>query len=208
MYTPWEADHVSFPGDLFRSWMDVMQRPGEFFRSLNQEAGFARPLIFYLVFVILGSGASTLTNLAMGGESFAEAVALPGFERLSATALMWLDFFLAPFGALLGLAIGVGLTHVGVLIFIRDHKSVGVTAKVLCYAAAAAVLGIIPFLGWIVSGVWAIFLQIVGIHVAHETSPGRAAAAVLIPPITLIAGTVLLVLLLAFVVAVSVGGAV
>jgi hypothetical protein len=188
--------------------MDVMQRPGEFFGSLNPEAGFARPLIFYLVFVILGSGASTLTGLAMGGESFAGPVALPGFEGLSMTALLWFNFFLAPFAALLGLAIGVGLTHVGVLMFVRDRKPVGVTAKVLCYAAAPAVLGIIPLLGWIVSGVWAIFLQIVGIQVAHETSPGRAAAAVLIPPIALIAGVFLLALLLAFVVAVSVGGAV
>ena len=43
--TPWERVHGSFPADLFRSWMEVLTRPKQFFRSLDPEVSFARPSV-------------------------------------------------------------------------------------------------------------------------------------------------------------------
>lgn len=208
MYTPWEADDVSFPRDLFRSWMDVMQRPGEFFRSLNPHAGFARPLIFYLVFSVLGAAGSTLSWMAVFGDRYGEIYAMQGLEGFALDAYMWMSFFFSPFWALFALVVYVGITHVGVLLFVPDRKPLGVTAKALCYMAAPAVLGLVPIVGWAVSGFWVLYLAIVGVQVLHETSFGRALAAVLVPPVTLLFVFMVLGILLAIMMAVSIGGVV
>ena len=204
--TPWEGADVSFPADLFRSWMEVLTRPKEFFQSLDPDISFARPLIFFLVFSVLGSAASTLSLLAIFGESYKQLYMGQGMEAFSLTAYMWMNFFFSPFTALIGLLVYVGMVHGGVRIFVRNGTTIGVTARTLCYVTAPAVVAIVPFLGWAAGFFWMATLAIIGIQLTHRTSFGRAFAAVIIPPFVLTSGLTILFVLFGVFLALAIGG--
>jgi len=193
--TPWEEQDGSFPVDLFRSWMQAMTQPGDFFRSLDPTISFVRPLIFYVVLFVLGSAASTVSWLA-----FPEDAALKPY--------IWLVFFLSPFSALLTLFLNIGVIHLGVRVFVPDARPVGVTARTLTYCMAPAVLVIIPWVGWIVSGLWSLALMVVGIQATHQTSFGRAGAAVIVPTIVFTITLTILAVLFGVILALAIGGAV
>jgi hypothetical protein len=60
----------------------------------------------------------------------------------------------------------------------RDFET---TFAVVGYAQAPAVLGIVPFCGSFVAGIWSLVLYVVGLAEAHGIGRGKAAAAVLLP---------------------------
>lgn len=197
--TAWEQEDGSFPGDLARSWMEAMTRPADFFSSLDPTVPFARPLIFYLVLSILGSAAVAVSGFASPAEVL-EAV--PGGR----TGLM-LNFFLSPFVALVTLLIGTGLVHAGVRIFVADAKPIGVTARIICYAAAPSVFAIVPWVGGLISGIWILVFQVLGVKYAHGTSGGRATAAVLTPLLVFFIGLVTLFVMVGVFLALAIGAA-
>ena len=199
---PWESDRASFPRDLVGSWMEVIQRPGEFFRALNPTAPFSKPLIFFLIFSVLGGVASTLSWWAVFGDSYRD---IEGYGLLNGRAYAWFNFFISPFLALIGLAINVGLTHVGVLLFFPTRKPSSMTARAYCYVVAPTVMALIPLVGWVISGIWVMVLTVIGIQHAHDTTTGRALAAVFVPPFALGLAFALFIFFLVFLAA-AMGG--
>jgi len=201
----WERDDASFPGDLLSSWLHCMTRPFEFFDQLDPEVPFGRPLIFFLVFWIVGSALGAVSTEAVLGGWYDEVYAAEG---LAAPGTPWFlfMFFLSPFIGMISLALYVGLTHLGVRLFVRNSQSIGVTGRALCYAVAPQVVAIVPFLGWLVGPLWSLFLAVVGVQRVHRTSTGRAAAAVIVPPFVFWFGLgILFALFIAFL-AVAVSG--
>jgi hypothetical protein len=189
--------------------MEAMLRPVEFFRALNPTVPFSRPLIFFLLFSILGSAASTLSWMAAGPGFYDEVSKTEELPRMLSVSgsLGAFNFFISPFTALVGLAINTGLTHIGTLVFVPSRKRIGVTARVYCYSAAPTVMAIVPTLGWAMSFVWVLVLSVIGIQHAHGTSTGRALASVLVPPLVIVFGIVFLMFALG-VMLVALGGAV
>ncbi|MFW6088125.1 MAG: YIP1 family protein [Gemmatimonadota bacterium] len=177
----WERDSASFPGDLFESWLHCMTRPFEFFDGTDPTVPVSRPLLFFLVFWIAASGLGTLSTEAALGGWYDEMYAADGVGDPGAPWLLF-TFFLSPFVGLVSLALHVGLTNLGVRLFIPNGKSIGVTGRALCYAVAPQVVAIVPFLGWLAAPLWSLFLAVVAIRQVHAASTGRAAAAVLVPP--------------------------
>lgn len=180
--TPWERKNAAFPSDLFASWMECMTRPGDFFRRLDPEVPFAQPFIFFLVFWVLGTGLGAASTVAFMGDFYREFYATSGIEVSFGTwQLIW--FFLSPFIGMISLGFYVLFTHLGVVLFVRSGRPMGVTARSLCYVAAPLVFNIIPFIGWAVSFFWTLYLAIVAVQQTHRTTGGRAFAAVLVPPL-------------------------
>lgn len=200
----WERAGASFPGDLFESWLQCMTRPFEFFERLDPEVPFGRPLLFFLVFWILGSGLGALSTEAALGGWYDELYAAEGLTRGPAWFLFM--FFLSPFLGLVSLAIYVALTHLGVRLFVRDPNPIGVTGRALCYVAAPQVIAVVPFLGWLAAPLWSLFLAVVAVRTVHSTSTGRAVAAVVVPPFVLWFGLGMLFALFVLFLAVAVGG--
>jgi hypothetical protein len=180
--TPWEREDASFPADLFASWMECMTHPADFFRRLDPDVPFARPLIFFLVFWILGSGLGAASSVAFMGDFYAWFYGAQGIDGPSA---MWqlVGFFLSPFTGLVSLGFYVLFTHLGVVLFVRSGRPIGVTSRGLCYVAAPLVVNIVPLLGWVVSFFWTIWLAIIAVKHTHRTTGGRAFSAVVVPPL-------------------------
>jgi hypothetical protein len=180
--TPWEQEDASFPADLFRSWIDCLTRPSEFFESLDPDAPFARPYLFFLIAVVLGSGLGALSTQAVLGAWTAEYYAAQGVSP-PGPAWALFTFFLSPFVGTMALALNTAFVHVGVRLFTERPKPIGMTARTLCYVAAPQVLALVPFIGWVVAPIWGLVITVIGVQRTHDTTVGRSLAAVLIPPI-------------------------
>jgi len=197
--TPWERDDLAFPSDLFRSWMECMTRPAEFFGRVDPDAPFTRPLLFFLVFWVLGAGlAAVSTDPALGLWTSGYVAAADAAPAEAMVRLFW--FFLSPFVGLIGLGLNVVFVHVGVRVFVPSAAPLHVTARGLCYVAAPQVLVIVPFLGSLLVFAWALVLAVIGMRELHGTTTGRAVAAVVVPQLLfwfLMIGTLLFLLLVA-----------
>lgn len=199
--TPWERTDAAFPTDMFGSWFQCMTEPRAFFRSVDASVPFSRPLFFFFVFWILGSGLGTLSaNATFAGWYAANGIETPG--------AMWnlFIFFLSPFVGAVSLALYTAFTHLGVRIFVRDGEQIGVTARGLCYASAPQLLAVIPFLGWLVGPLWSLVLAVVSVRELHRTNTGSAIAAVIVPLLAVSVGLGMLVFFFVFFVMLALGG--
>lgn len=105
-------------------------------------------------------------------------------------------------GGIIGIFIVGLIIHIFVALIIGGN-GIEQTLKALMYGATPyLLLGWIPYIG-ILGGLWSLALYVLGIRELHETTTGRAAAAVLIPMVILF---VLLAIVLAAVIALFVFG--
>jgi hypothetical protein len=165
---------VAFPASLLRTWRDSLFQPAAFFRRLAWEGSLARPLLYYLLVSITSAFFVLLwrsTDVPLLASSF----------RPEAPLAPLVQFFFEPFAALIGLGLGVIVLQLFALILAPARRGMRATARVFCYSAGPAVFTAVPILGPAVGAVWSLVLLVMGLREAHRTTPGRAAAIVLIP---------------------------
>lgn len=191
--TPWEREGAAFPSDLLGSWWESLASPLRFYGRLDWEDGWARPLLYYLLFGVAGQLLFLLWQAGgMAGDGGA-APYLRGLGVPAAEAEAFL-FFLSPFVALLSLVVTAVLVHLGVLLLAPERRGIRATARAACYTSGPAVLQAVPWVGTLVAGLWTLFLLVVGVSRAHRVSLWRAAAAALLVPFGLVVLGVLLAL--------------
>ncbi|MFK8018715.1 MAG: YIP1 family protein [Pseudomonadales bacterium] len=126
----------------------VLSNPVAFYRGLATKGGFAEPAIFVAVM-------GAVTGLLMTFFS------LFGADRLGTTEIGFLSFIIMPIFAVIG-------SFVGALIMFVIWKLMGsdydyeTSYRSVAYAMAiypiTAVLGLIPYIGAIVGGLWGMYL--------------------------------------------------
>lgn len=188
----WEDPASGFPGDLIDTWRESLFEPTAFFRRVRPAAPFSRPLLYFLLVTVIGAF-FTLWWEAVGRWPPGWGTGPLAADREGLPAIV--GFFLSPFVALVGLAVWTLVLHLFVLLFVPERRSIGATARILCYAGGPTVFSAVPVLGPLVGLVWATVLQVVGVREVHATSTGRATAAVLLPlGLALVAAFLLLLL--------------
>lgn len=201
----WERTDARFPGDLFDSWLECMTRPFEFFGRLDPRASVARPLSFFLVFWVLGGGLGTLSTRATVGGWYADQLAVAGEAAPGPTWYAFM-FFVSPFIGSAALALYIGLTHLGVRLFVREARPIGITGRGLCYVSAPQVVAIVPIVGWFAASLWSLFLAVVSVQRLHHTTTGRAVGAVLVPQVAFWLGLSMLFVIFMVLLALAAGG--
>ena len=88
-------------------------------------------------------------------------------------------------GALIGWVIGTGILHIIAKLFGGKSSYTGYL-KAMGYAEAPMALGVIPILGSLIGGLWALVCIIYATKEAHELSLGKAIAVVFIPMAVLV----------------------
>lgn len=176
---PWEREGSSFPVDLFRAWKRSLFSPSEFFGALHHGRGLARGLLYYLFFTVTGAFFALSWNLAGGFGARGELQRWLGMEPVQFAVL---GFFVAPFAALVGLLFFTLVFHLLILVLAPRRRSLGDTARVLCYAQSGPQLFYaVPWVGSLVALVWGLVLTVVGFREVHRTTTLRAAAVVFLP---------------------------
>ncbi|MFB6130502.1 MAG: YIP1 family protein [Salinigranum sp.] len=160
------------PRGVARAWLEVMVRPGRFFRTGVAPGDQAPGLVFAVGVALLYVGAR-LAFVPGAVPDFAGQPALSGFLALLAVAL-----FVAP--AVLHLT--AALTTVLLMVGVRERAGISETVQVIAYAAAPCALAGLPVPGLrVLCGLYGGVLLAVGLAVVHRTSLPRALAVGALP---------------------------
>lgn len=184
-----ELARHGFFGGLWGTITRVVKTPASFFRSMPVSGGMAKPLIFHLllaefmVFCQFGWGFTSLGSMSQYAGS-PELLDM-GLSLAGAGSLMLLVVY--PLLLVLRLMLMTGIIHLLLKLLRSGQGGAEGTFRVLCYAAAPLIVGVVPFVGPVVGGLWSIVLTVIGLKEAHRTSLSTALFAVLVPIMMLVA---------------------
>jgi hypothetical protein len=153
--------------------------------------------VYSAIFALMLAFIGTLFGSIMGGRNLGM---LMGAGAGASGAIIFFVLFII--SAIIGAFVGGAILHIFVYI-VGGRKGIAQTIKVAMYASTPGLL-----LGWlpvinIITSIWSILLNIVGIRQLHELTTGKAVLAVLIP---LILAVILAVIVAALIASLMFGG--
>jgi hypothetical protein len=163
---PWEDPELSVPAGLVRTLAQVLFRPGEFFAH-PAGAGWAQPLAFGLIAASLGFLGAIFWELLVR----APADLSPGWLAALMVA--------APVMALANLGLS-GLCWWGSVALVGAGRDFTPAWRIFCYAQGGMVLGLIPFFGLPLAGIWILALMYCGVKQVYGISTGGALGALFV----------------------------
>jgi hypothetical protein len=187
---PWEhRQERSFFNAFIDTLSMVLTRPAEAFSVMKREGGLGEPLIYALIGGSVGGIVSALFSLGFQSVGlFADKnnslAGMPGVGIGSVAMIILLPLFIAVF-----LFIWSALAHLCLMIVGGANQPFETTFRVFAFTqGSAGPLQIIPLCGGMISGIWAIVCNCIGLARAQETDTGRAVLAVLSPLIVCCGG--------------------
>lgn len=194
---PWEARETR---GLLPSFFDTLgllvTRPAEAWVRMRQSGDTTSPLLFGTVVCWL--------SMILQGILFRliAAPVLPAFlgrrfgtlSRFGGAGLA-VRLIVAPFIIVIALFIGAAILHFCcMLVGALQNSTSGFegTLRAVCYSEVSSIASIIPVVGGLIAIVWWIMLAVQGVVRLHQTTSGKALAAVLIPVVVCCGGLILI----------------
>lgn len=192
---PWEQPGYPFLEGLYETAKLFFTDPSTAFARMQLTGDLGRPLIFAIIFGWLGIIAGQVYNIAMGGAMYRMLPQLSQGQDFATNTFVNIGFMIgAPLLILLGIFLGGAIYHLFLMLYGGANSGFGATVRVLCYASTVQVLQVLPLCGGFVAMVWGVVLQIIGLAIAHRTTKGKAAGAVLTPVLLCCVCAVLIVM--------------
>jgi hypothetical protein len=173
---------------LVQTWKEVLLNPATTFSHMKTTGGFTSPLLFNVVMVIVWAVFMLIYHFvftgsfaAMAGSSQTDSSAAAALGVGTSAVSVILIFIVAiPLIVAMNF-VSAGITHLCLSLFKGTSKSYEATYRVVAYSYSAWIFSILPCIGGILAGVWALFCTIVGLSKVHGTEGWRAAVGVLLP---------------------------
>ncbi|MGV8039763.1 MAG: YIP1 family protein [Thermoanaerobaculaceae bacterium] len=179
---PWEQPGYPFLEGLYETAKLFFTDPTAAFGRMQLGGELGRPLLYAIIFGWLGTIAGQVYNIAMGGAMYKLLPQMPEGADFGSNTLINVGVMVAaPLLVLIGLFVGAAIYHLFLMLYGGAGSGFGATVRVLCYASTVQILQVLPLCGGMVGAVWGFVLQVIGLAVAHRTTRGKAAAAVLTP---------------------------
>jgi hypothetical protein len=173
----------------------VLTKPGSAFTAMKRDGGLGDPLIYALMGGCFGFIVYLLFFL------FMPSMMTLG-DRNPIGQLAWgtigviFMIILVPVFLAICLFIGSAIVHLCLMIVGGAKQTFETTFRVVCFAVGSTYpLIIVPFCGGVISGIWGIVVECIGLARAHETDTGRAVLAVFLPLIVCCGGGFLLAMM-------------
>jgi hypothetical protein len=196
----WERDGASFRS-FFATIRDGFA-PVPFFRDMRRQGGIAQPMLFAVLGGTLGTLVAMAYQLALQGAMVglmqAGGGGAPGAPDASFFAVLLIGsvvcgLVIAPLAILIGTLINAAIVHLLLWMLGGANFPFETTYRVVAYCTGVtSMLLVVPLCGQYASAIVQIIWVIIGLCYAHETSGGKATAAVLIPVAVCCAGIVAL----------------
>jgi hypothetical protein len=191
---PWEhREQLGFFKAYFDTVILVLTKPVEAFVMMKKEGDLLGPMLFALIGGCAGVIVSILLNIAMSSIGFLgdRQSAAFGMGVMGIWAVGYI--LLSPVLVIVFMFIASGILHLCLMIVGGAKKPFETTFRVVCFSSGStSLLSMIPFCGGMISGVWNIVLEIIGLARSHEIDTGKAVLAVLLPIIVCCGGLLLL----------------
>ena len=194
---PWEnREQLGFVKAFTDTMVMVLTKPVEAFQMMRTEGNFIDPLIYAVVGGSVGIIVYLLLTLALGSFGMMGSRNNPLGAMFGAGIGMIFMIILAPFFIAVWTFIGAGIIHVCLMLVGGAKRSYETTFRVVCFACGSTQpLLIVPFCGGLISGIWGLVVECIGLSRAHETDVGRAVLAIVLPLIVCCGGGFLLALM-------------
>lgn len=187
---PWEhRQERGFFKAFIETMVMVLGKPATAFTVMKREGGLFEPLTYALLgwcagFIVFLLFRLMLPSLATLGDPLAGL-----FGGIS----FFLLIILLPIFFAVCVFIGSAIIHLCLMILGGAKQTFETTFRVVCFATGSTgPLMIVPFCGGLVSGVWGLVAECIGLSRAHEIDIGRAIMAVFLPLIVCCGGAFLL----------------
>ncbi len=182
----WEdMENVGFLRAFFGTIWEVLSHPSQFFARMPVDKGLIRPMVFALVMGVFGGMVGLLYQFLMiyflGGIFESQ-----DFGNLQAPMMIGSAIGL-PIITIIGVFIISGILHVCLMIVRGNQEGFEATFRVVAYAMSTEVFAVVPFLGGLIGSVYSLVIWILGTREAHRTTTGKAALAVLLPILAILA---------------------
>jgi hypothetical protein len=182
---PWERrEQLGFFKAFFDTVSLLITRPTEAFVVMKPEGGLTDPLLFGLIGGSAGALVSFIFQVLLQSLPGFGSRNNPLFEMfgLGAWALVIVYAVLTPLLVILGLFIASGILHICLMLVGGANRPFETTFRVVCFSGGAAYLfSMIPLCGGLITAVYNIVLECIGLSRAHQTTTGKAVMAVFLP---------------------------
>lgn len=186
---PWEhRQERGFFNAFIETLTMVLTRPAEAFSVMKRGGGLGEPLIYALIGGCLGGIVSALFSLGFQSIGLF-ANKNNSFAAMTGMGIGFGTIILVPLIIVIVLFIWSGLAHLCLMVFGGANQPFETTFRVFAFTqGSAGPLQIIPLCGGLISGIWAIVCNCIGLARAQETDTGRAVLAVFSPLIVCCGG--------------------
>jgi len=179
---PWEQPGYPALEGLYETVKLFLTAPAEAFRRMPVTGELSRPLGFAILLGWVGIVAGQAYQIALGGAMRNWMAPLSRGQDFNLGIGFNIAMMVsAPLLMLIGVFVGAAILHVFLMMVGGNNAGFSATTRVVCYANCTAVLQIVPLCGGFAAAIWTIILEVIGLAIAHRTTQGKAAAAVLIP---------------------------
>ena len=182
---PNEDPRRTFLNGLLESIKLFIVDPMRAYRQMPVTSEIGRPLAYGVILGWLGGLIDFMWGM-VGWSIFGFLSQMPGTENLAlpmAASLTGgvIGLILAPIFTLIVIFVLAAILHLFLMMVGGANPGFVATLRVVCYAQTAQLAYVVPGLGWLICLVWSLFLCTIGLAVAHRTTTGKAATAVLLP---------------------------
>lgn len=179
-YCPWEdMEKVGFFQAFLTTLREVLLSPSRFYRRMPTNRGLSNPLIFALILGVLGG---------VLGLAWQQAF-VPQFEQFPGTAAPYLVgiTIALPLIVLLALFVGSAIVHLCLMLVGGNRRGFEATFRVIAYSWSTQIFALVPLIGSFIIPIYSLVIEIIGLRESHGISTGRAALAIFLPFIVVIA---------------------
>jgi hypothetical protein len=171
---PWEQ-----PGAFVQRWIDtaktILLDPKGGFSNVRREGGLAAPITYYLIgsaISLIGTLLWQMLGIGRMGPGGAGAGIVGGFFGLA----IGICFIVV------GIFIITGIVHLMLSLLGGARYGFETTLRTLTYAfGSSAPIGFVPICGGFIAAIWGLVCAIMGLSDMQETTPVKAAIAILTP---------------------------
>jgi hypothetical protein len=184
---PWEQPNYPVLEALYETAKLFITAPSQAFARMSLTGSLGRPLLYAVIFGWIGIIANQAYGLAFRGMmmNFFGSLGMGGpfagraFHFPIAFSIIAMIF--APIFVMIGVFILSAIFHLFLMLVGGATTGFASTVRVLCYAYTVQIVQVVPICGGWIGAIWAAVLWIIGLAIAHRTTQGKSALAVLLP---------------------------
>ncbi len=181
---PWgQRNKIGLSEAFLQTVINIVTAPANFYGKISRDSEMGPALIYGIIISVFGAATGFLWqfifsgfNLLDGGKEKA-LFGLAGMGIFQFTLLV----IVIPIGAVVGIFLTAALVHFFLILTDWNTAPYGATVKVISYAQTASLANIIPFCGGLISAIWLLVLQVIGLKKMHRLTTGQSIMAALIP---------------------------
>ncbi len=166
--------------NYIKTWKEVILRPSDFYKRMPTTGGYTHPLTFAAINLIINVLLSALVRYGMFTLGVRSSILILGGIHDSRFNFSIFSNLVEPF--ILGM---IGIFIIALILNFL-YKTLGGTGsfegtvRFISYARAPNLFAWIPILG-LITGIYSLYLNIVGGMIVHEVSMKKSTIAVLLP---------------------------